>query len=280
MSYLPKYQLHEYLAECGWEPDSAGVWQSSDDGQIFKAMPLTVSWSKGEYRGLTSAAALHVQRREQNVKGYELSNRILIYDIETKRGPLSKKQTPEQGIEYAKGWEDYEGMGVSVIGAWDIASNLPRVFCADNLDAFQSLVDQYDLLVTFNGINFDNQVLKAAGLRIPDGKNFDLLHAIWQAHGITPADPARGLRFVPHVHGGYSLDACCSVNFGASKSGDGAMAPVWYQRGQWGKLIDYCLCDVMLTRRLFLKAASGPLTSPKTNEPIELKMPEMVKVKK
>ncbi len=52
-------------------------------------------------------------------------------------------------------------------------------------------------------------------------------------------------------------------NFGVKKSGKGVMAPLLYQRGHYGSLLDYCLHDVLMTRRLFEKVLRGePLENP------------------
>jgi hypothetical protein len=61
-------------------------------------------------------------------------------------------------------------------------------------------------------------------------------------------------QYTPRVtRGGYSLDALAKANLEISKSGRGDLAPKLWQRGEYGAVIDYCLRDVMLTKRLFEK---------------------------
>jgi hypothetical protein len=49
------------------------------------------------------------------------------------------------------------------------------------------------------------------------------------------------------------LDDIAIANLGAQKSMHGELAPVEWQRGNRGAVIDYCLRDVMLTLRLIEK---------------------------
>lgn len=62
---------------------------------------------------------------------------------------------------------------------------------------------------------------------------------------------------------GYRLDDLAWLNLNTGKTGNGALAPELYQKGQWGKLIDYCLQDVNLTRMLFNKIHVGNAKTPK-----------------
>jgi hypothetical protein len=54
-----------------------------------------------------------------------------------------------------------------------------------------------------------------------------------------------------------------------AKSGNGALAPILWQRGQVGEVIDYCLNDVHITHELFkvMLGMSGMLVNPKRPRP-------------
>ncbi len=172
----------------------------------------------------------------------------VVYDIEIIKGILGRKETKVPGIEYCKGWNDHENMGVSVIGAYDSVEDRYRVFCEDNFDDFFDLCEERDVLVTFNGVKFDNKVLVAAlEWNMPDHKDhYDILREIWISQGLNPD------KFYWKTHGGFGLDAMCEANGLGKKSGHGAMAPVQWQRGEIGTVIDYCLNDVAMTNSLFL----------------------------
>ncbi len=171
----------------------------------------------------------------------------LIYDLEIVNAIPARGRERLPGVKYAESWEDHAGMGISVIGVYDYVEDRYRVFCEDNFGAFRELADERRLLVGFNNIRFDNAVI-AAELDFPiaDDHCYDILRELWAAAGFGP-------KFDKSTHTGFGLDKCCEVNFGTRKSGHGAYAPVQWQRGEFGAVIDYCLNDVRLTKMLFDK---------------------------
>lgn len=185
--------------------------------------------------------------------------KALIYDIEIIKAIPDKKKPRLDGIAYASGWEDHANMGVSCIGVYDYVTDRYRVFLEDNLSDFADLLRERDTYVSFNGIGFDNKVLAhhmAASL-LPPEKCYDILREMWIADGLAPE-----FNYPSHI--GYSLDSTCYVNFGLSKSGDGGLAPIDWQNKEYGKVIDYCLNDIKLTKRCFDRAYhGGGLRSPK-----------------
>lgn len=198
----------------------------------------------------------------------------LIYDIEIIKAIPSKQGALEPGVEYCAGWHDHQNMGVSVIGCYDYAEERYRVFCSDNHLAFFALALERSPLVGFNSIPFDNAVLIAAYPQHdhvlhdePPGRCYDLLREIWLAAGLGPT-------FVYPSHTGYGLDAVCEKNFGVGKTGNGALAPVLWQRGRIGEVIDYCLNDVRLTKFLFDAVISGAeIISPVDGSALKLRTP-------
>jgi hypothetical protein len=61
------------------------------------------------------------------------------------------------------------------------------------------------------------------------------------------------------------------------KSGTGELAPVLWQQGRHMDVVDYCLRDVMLTRRLFLRAMQndGAIKHPRTGEIVKIRVPKI-----
>lgn len=195
---------------------------------------------------------------------------IVIYDLEILRAVPDRSGKREEGIEYCAGWHDHANMGITVLGAYDYNADRYRVFCGDNKVDWLNLIDAPDtLLVGFNNIPFDNAVLRATrGWGDPDDpKCYDLLREIWAAAGNGPT-------FTPATHAGYGLDAMCEKNFGTRKTGNGALAPIAWQLGNFGEVIDYCLNDVRLTKQLFDKVRlNGFLISPKDGSTLTLRRP-------
>lgn len=194
---------------------------------------------------------------------------MLIYDLEIINAIPPKAGSGfqhEEGITYCAGWHDHDHMGISVLVAFDYLTQDVRVFCQDNLALFQRLVDQRDVVAGFNSIEFDNQVCAANGIHVPVAKSYDLLREIWAAHGLGPT-------FRSRTHGGFGLDACAQANGLAGKTGHGALAPVQWQRGEIGTVVDYCIQDVLITKRLLAKVMHGTFICPKTFHTLNIRKP-------
>lgn len=166
---------------------------------------------------------------------------LVIYDTEIRNGVATKDNQAQPGYRYAKGWHDFEGMGLSVICAYDILEARYRVFLEDNLSDFMDLIEQRDGVLGFNNYRFDDKLLAANNMAIPREKTFDLADAIWHEAGIPQGEHPRGL----------SLNACCTAHGLPQKSGNGADAPQDFQDGRIGRVIDYCLNDVRCTLHLY-----------------------------
>lgn len=200
--------------------------------------------------------------------------KILIYDCEIIKAimPDYKNEQPIEGIEYCKGWGDHENMGISVIGTYNNWTKEQVAFVnhaniPDNLQQntwvslqyFQQLLDECDVLVGFNNQHFDDNLIKANGFIIPDRVvNYDILVEMWRAVGIEPP-------FVYPTHAGYSLKQTCEANGLPPKTGDGGNAAIQWQRGEYQKVIDYCLNDIKITTDLFRKIVNndGWIINPK-----------------
>jgi hypothetical protein len=182
---------------------------------------------------------------------------LIIYDSEI------KKAIPEEGfariedVDYCAGWQDFPNMGIAVIGAYDYATAEYRVFLDDNLGEFHALAGQTDVVIGFNNWQFDDQLCAANAILIPEEKSYDLLAEIWRAAGLST-------NYHKSDHSGRGLQAMSLANGGPSKTGQGALAPVDWQQGKYGKVIDYCLHDVYLTKRLVdLVLRNGSLVDPR-----------------
>lgn len=193
----------------------------------------------------------------------------IVYDVEIIKAIPNKKDPKIEGIEYCEGWGDHKGMGISVICAYDYVERRFRAFCKDNFDEFQTLVDASDWVAGFNIINFDNKVCAANGIAVPEGKSYDILRAIWKAAGLDPTI------FNSKTHGGFSLDAVADLNLGRKKTGHGALAPIEWQQGKYGSVIDYCLEDVRLEARLLNQILNeGKLMNPKDGKVLHIERPQ------
>jgi hypothetical protein len=183
----------------------------------------------------------------------------LVYDLEIVKGIPNKGEPLERGIEYCGGWTDHRGMGISVIGVYDFLEDRYRVFCKDNFQEFFDLIDERALRIGFNNVGFDNKVLNALEGYAPydDLDSSDVMPSKGYYDILQELYLCAGRRFK-----GSGLNNICELNGLGSKSGHGALAPVLWQRGQVGAVIDYCLNDIKMTKDLFLLSQKGPIKSP------------------
>lgn len=184
--------------------------------------------------------------------------KAIVFDCEIVKAIPSHREPVIEGIEYCGGWHDHAHMGISVIGAFDYETGAYRVFLEDNFAAFKELVDQADVVCGFNNGGFDDKLVKAVlGWEIPAEKSYDLLSEVWVAHGL-------GRRYGGSEYSGFGLQDCAKANGLPGKTGRGDLAPVLWQRGQRGQVVDYCLNDVLLTKRLLDMVHGSVFVSPKT----------------
>lgn len=174
---------------------------------------------------------------------------MIILDVEIKRAILGRDEVPRPEIEYCAGWRDYKGMGIACVCTFDIVTKLSRVFLEDNRDELAAYLEGR-VTSGFNTRRFDLPLLEEHEWLpqkfVLHGDHYDILEQIWIALGLNPD------RFVPATHGGWGLDAVCGSTLGVKKSGNGALAPIWWQLGQRGRAIDYCARDVWLEAQLLL----------------------------
>lgn len=195
---------------------------------------------------------------------------MLIYDCEIIKA-IRGKDEPVPGIEYCEGWHDHANMGISVICAYDYIDSRYRVFLKDGFGDFEDLAHARRPVAGFNSVAFDDKLCAANGMDIVT--SYDLLIEMWRSAGL-------GETFVYPTHAGFSLDNTADRNLGRKKTGSGALAPVLWQQGQHGKVIDYCLEDIRLTKSLVDRVlTTGQLLDPRPPEysqeaPLTMRRPQ------
>jgi len=167
---------------------------------------------------------------------------MIVFDVEIKKGILREGEQPMPGIEYCAGWRDFDNMGVACVCTFDTLSMLSRVFTTWRLpELHQYLAGKQT--AGFNTRRFDIPLLGVHGVHVDPNSHYDALEQIWLKLGADPDN-------FGELHKGWGLDAVMQATFGLSKTGHGADAPLWWQQGSHGKVIDYCLNDVWLEARL------------------------------
>lgn len=190
--------------------------------------------------------------------------KVLIYDCEIVNCIPGRDGFKKPGFNYCEGWRDYSGMGISLIGAWRSWDDSIVLYPQSAFDAFQSAVNQADLVVGFNSISFDDQLCAANGLRVQTG--YDLLVEVWVAAGMPR-------KFTPGVtRSGYKLDDLAKANLGYGKTGSGELAPELWQRGEQWAVANYLINDVLLTKAIFERRTS--LIDPTDYSSLSLREPD------
>ncbi|HEY1900735.1 MAG TPA: hypothetical protein VGG49_13185 [Steroidobacteraceae bacterium] len=169
---------------------------------------------------------------------------MIVVDVEIEKAiPPYRGQVRHPDIQYCEGWRDFKGMGITVVCTYDLVTGLTGAWLKEDLQELQGYLTNR-ATAGFNTRRFDKPLLEEHGLQLNDELHYDMLEQIWVAQGLDPD------RFQPATHGGWGLDAVCGETLRINKTGDGAMAPIWWQRGQRGRVINYCLNDVWMEMSL------------------------------
>jgi DEAD/DEAH box helicase domain-containing protein len=163
--------------------------------------------------------------RQQKQGGSEQQLRFAVFDLETQRS-----------AQEVGGWNRASEMGVSAAVLYDSQSNEFVRYTEETIPELISQLHEVDLVIGFNVLRFDYQVLRAytrtSLQRLP---TLDLLQSIRSRLGY-----------------GLSLDHVAGATLGTSKTGNGIQAVRWWKQGRIEKLLDYCQEDVALTLGLYM----------------------------
>jgi DEAD/DEAH box helicase domain-containing protein len=154
---------------------------------------------------------------------------VVVFDVET------RKLAQDVG-----GWDALrrgEG-GLACMVVWDNRTGLPHIYDAHTLQWGIHHIEGADVVLSFNGIEFDVPFLEGvSGRKLVIPVHLDLLQLVWQA--------------IQGRKKGNTLDELSKRTLGQGKISKGTCAPVLADEGRWAELINYCIYDVDLTRRLF-----------------------------
>lgn len=146
---------------------------------------------------------------------------ITYFDLET------QKSADEVG-----GWNRISAMRMSVGVTYSTGRGDYRIYGEKQVDELIAELQRADLVVGFNNLRFDYDVL----------------------HGYTPLD----LRQIPtldllvelqkKLQHRLSLDAVAAATLGVEKTSEGMQAIRWFKEGRLLEIAEYCCYDVKLTR--------------------------------
>jgi DEAD/DEAH box helicase domain-containing protein len=154
----------------------------------------------------------------------ERGPRLVFFDLETQRG-----------AQEVGGWSNKHLMRLAVGVLYDTAEEAFFTYYEDQALELVSHLKRADLVVGFNIIRFDYEVLKAYTTedlrRLPA---FDILQDIYRRLGFR-----------------LSLGHLVEHTLGKEKTADGLQSLEWFKEGRLDLVTSYCTDDVALTRDLF-----------------------------
>lgn len=132
------------------------------------------------------------------------------------------------------GWNRIRDMRMSVGVTYSTASGEYRIYTEQTVDQLVDELQRADLVVGFNTLRFDYEVLHHyTVLDLRQLPSLDLLVELQKQ--------------LPHR---LSLDALATATLGLEKTADGLQALRWFRQGRWLDIARYCCYDVKITRLL------------------------------
>ena len=149
------------------------------------------------------------------------SANIVYFDLET------QKSAAEVG-----GWDHIRDMKMSVGVTYSTARKTYEIYGEDRVNELIDELMRADLVVGFNHIRFDYEVLHGyTVLDLSQAPSLDLM-----------------LDLQKKLNHRISLDAVASASLGSEKTAEGLQAIEWCKQGEMLKIAEYCCFDVKITR--------------------------------
>lgn len=143
--------------------------------------------------------------------------------------------------EHRDGWAAAKRgeCGVASVVVFDSISDRFHLYDEFNIIDCVKHLNAADLIVSFNGQEFDVPCLSGYTSEAIYAPHYDILQDIWTSLGAEK----RG-------KGMWGLGIVAERTLGLTKSGSGESAPALFEAGRMAELFDYNLNDVHMTRRL------------------------------
>jgi hypothetical protein len=146
---------------------------------------------------------------------------IIYFDLET------QKSADEVG-----GWNHINRMGMSVGVTYHATRSEYRIYSEPQVHDLIKELQRADLVVGFNHLRFDYEVLHAyTALDLRQLPTLDLM-----------------VDLQDRVEHRLSLEAIATATFGVEKTAEGMQAIEWFKQGRLVEIAEYCCYDVKLTR--------------------------------
>lgn len=133
------------------------------------------------------------------------------------------------------GSNDPKDLDISVVCVYDSITDTYSSFIQEDFKNLWPILEQADMLVTFNGEHFDIPLLnKYYAGDLSKIKSLDLLVEVRNSLGRR-----------------IKLDTIAEATLGKNKIAHGLEAITWWRKGEIDKIIKYCLEDVKITKEIY-----------------------------
>jgi len=167
--------------------------------------------------------------------------RIIFFDVETRKWARDLHEDEQLGWDKLRRGEG----GASAICLYDTRDKWAYAYDDHTAKQAAQHLEAADLIVGFTSRDFDIPVVEGLiGRKLRLKSTYDIYTEIARANA------ERGL---VGRKGDFTLDAISKRNLGRGKIDHGSNAKALALSGNWGKLFNYCLDDVHLTRDLFAR---------------------------
>lgn len=150
---------------------------------------------------------------------------IVYFDLETRRTAND-----------VGGWGNKHKMGISVAVTFSTRLNEYNIYTEDEAGALIDQLRRADLVVGYNHIGFDYEVLMGHSI-------FDFRDQLRSLDMLIDLEKVLGHRI--------KLDAVAAATLGTGKTADGLDALRWWQQGEVAKIAEYCCYDVKVTKCVY-----------------------------
>jgi DEAD/DEAH box helicase domain-containing protein len=150
-----------------------------------------------------------------------MAKNIVYFDLET-----------QKSAEDVGGWHKIRDMRMSIGVTFSTARQAYTIYREQEVDALVRELQRADLIVGFNNLRFDYEVLN--------------YYTIFELSQIPTLDVLVELqRKLQHR---LSLDSVASATLGVEKTAEGLQAIRWFREGRLMDIAEYCCYDVKITR--------------------------------
>jgi DEAD/DEAH box helicase domain-containing protein len=150
--------------------------------------------------------------------------KTVFFDVETQRT-----------FDEVGGRHNLRQLGLAAAVSYDSSTGEYHSYVEDQAQALVDELAGADLVVGFNVLSFDYEVLKAyTDYPLHTLPTVDMLQDIYRQLGFR-----------------LPLQALAEATLGVGKSADGLQSVRWYRQGKLDKVIEYCKRDVEITHLLY-----------------------------